>query len=439
MTTPLVRPRFLRWSVVAFVLLLPFVVLEAWDYMETRRLAASIAKIRERHEPVITLDIQPFVIPHGESADAARYYRAASMLVGMEWDEEQRTRLPARVTDAMWSDAWPDDLMADLRARVRRENEAMNLLDRAAPLAFEGFGSGYYARFALGDLMMLMRVAPLRTRLQALDGDGNAASRSLVAELRLQRVLGFSSGPTILGVTTAGLADTLRLIVNRSRPDADALSKLAAALREMDRDDRLKMYLLRSRASILDTGTYQGIELLNAGRVQSLSGSAALLRPWMMARLNERIETLNALIGNAARPWPERMEPPRSAYVCDSPRWGSSRLVDANVMAGVATDLALIRCARLVVAVEQYRLAHGQALPARIEDIVPAQLDALPIDPFSGKPLRFVAEDHGYLAYSFGRNLRDDGGQLPVRSTFSMPTPGTPTPANDLGIRIAHR
>jgi hypothetical protein len=89
--------------------------------------------------------------------------------------------------------------------------------------------------------------------------------------------------------------------------------------------------------------------------------------------------------------------------------------------------------------VEQYRLAHGGVLPARVEDVVPAQLDALPIDPFSGKPLRFVAEERGYVMYSFGRNLRDDSGQLPTRSTFAWPTPGAPTPANDLGIRITHR
>jgi hypothetical protein len=436
-TTPLVRPRFLKGSVVAFVLLLPFVFLEGWDYMETRRLATSIAKMREHHEPVITQDIQPFVIPHGESADASRYYRAASTLVGMEWDEEQRTRLRARVTDAIWSDVWPDDLVADLRARVAREEEAMGLMDRAAPLAFEGFGSGFFARFGLGDIMTLMRVAPLRTRLQALDGHGNAAASSLFAELRLQRV--GDSGPYFNGLTTSGLTDTLRLVVNRSHPDAEALSRIASSLREMDRDDRIKNYLLRSRASIMDTGNYQGIELLNAGRLQSMAGSAALMRPLLMARLNDRVDTLSALIDNAAKPWPERMEPPRSAYFSDSPTWGSSRLIDADVMASVATDLALIRCARVVVAVEQYRLAHRNALPSRIEDMASAHLDAIPIDPFSGKPMRFVAEDHGYVVYSFGRNLRDEGGQLPTKSAFPRPTPGAPTPANDLGIRITHR
>jgi len=436
-TITLVRPRFLKWSVAVFVLLVPFVIHAAWDYIETRRLALSIAKIRERHEPLVTFDIQPFVVPHGESADASRYYRAAAALVGIEWDEEQRTRLRARVTDAMSNDTWPAELMSDLRARVGRESEALGLMDRAAPLAFDGFGSGFFARFGIGDMMTLIRVAPLRTRLQALDGNGNGAANSLFAELRLQRVRDFSPFTGVIGFIS-GLADTLGLIVNRSHPDAEALSKIASGFHEMDRDDRLKDFLLRARASILDTGTYQGIELLNAGRVQSLAGSAALMRPWMMARLNERLETLNALIDGAARPWPERMNPPASAYVSETPRWGSSRVSDANVMAGLAADLALIRCARLVVAVEQYRLAHDQMLPSRIDAVVPSSLDALPIDPFSGKPLRFVPEGGGYVVYSVGRNLRDDGGQLSTRSTSQRPADAAPQ-ANDLGIRITHR
>jgi hypothetical protein len=409
------------------------------DYVETRRLATSIAKIRERHEPLLTLDIQPFVILHGESADAARYYRAASALVGLEWDEEQRTKLRVRMADAVSTDVWADQLLIDLRARVGREDEALRLMDRAAPLAFEGFGSGFFARFGGGDMMTLIRVAPLRTRLQALDGNGNAAADSLFAEIRLQRVLEYSPGPWFIGMFTSDLADSLKLIVNRSHPDERALSKIATALRELDRDDRLKTYLLRSRASILDTGTYQGIELLNAGRVQSLAGSATLMRPWMMARLNERIDTLNALIAAAARPWPERMDPPPSAYVSQTQRFGSSRGSDAPTMALLATGLTWVRCARLVVAVEQYRLAHGQSLPSRAGDVVPAYLDALPIDPFSGKPLRFVPEARGYVVYSFGRNLRDDGGQLPAKPTGPQPAAGVPAPVNDLGIRITHQ
>ena len=83
--------------------------------------------------------------------------------------------------------------------------------------------------------------------------------------------------------------------------------------------------------------------------------------------------------------------------------------------------------------------AHGQTLPARIEDVVPSYLDAVPIDPFTGRPLRFVVEERGYLVYSFGLNRRDDGGRLPTGRMAARPLPGMPAPAADLGIRISHR
>ena len=438
--TPLVRPRFLKWSAVAFVLLLPLVAHAAWDYAETRRLDSSIAKIRARHDPLTSQEIQHPVALTGEAADAARYYRGAASVVGPEWDEEQRTKLRARINDALWSDTWPDALVGDLRSRVLRDNDVYHLLDRATPLAFEGFGLGANYSVRSGEMLQLARVAPLRTLLRALDRDGNGAGASLYSELRLQRTLegALSPGP-VSAFTAAGLGDSIRLIVNRSQPDEAALSQIASRLRDMDHDDRLKMFLLRARASIFDSATYYGPELLNMGRIQSLAGSAAIMRPWMMKMLNERVETFGALIEGAGRPWPVRMDPPASAYFSDSPKWGSSRLIDSWLMTGIGSDVASIRCARIVVAVERYRLAHGQALPSRLEDLVPSLLDVVPIDPFSGKPLRFVTEDGGYVAYSLGLNRQDDGGRLATKDMVRQRFVDSAPPAADLGIRIAYR
>ncbi len=438
--SPRVRPQFIKWSVVAFVLLLPFVAHAAFDYAETQRLAASIAKIRARHEPLTSQEIQPAVILTGAAADAARYYRGAAAVVGPEWDEEQRTGLRARTADALWSGTWPDALVADLRNRVSRDEDVYRFLDRATPLAFEGFGAGSNPSVRAGEMQTLAGVAPLRTLLLALDGDGNGAAASFYAELRLQRTLeGARSPGNGPAFTTAGLANTVSLIVSRSHPGEAMLSKLATRLREMDRDDVLKMYLLRARASIFDTGTYQGVELLNAGRVQSMAGSAALMRPWMMARLNERVDTLNALITVADGPWPGRMDPPPSAYISNSPRWGSSRLSDTWRMTGLGGELATIRWARIVVAVERYRIAHGQALPPRLDDLVPSFLEAVPIDPFSAKLLRFLTEEDGYVVYSLGLNRRDDGGRLATKDMVRQRFVDSAPPAADLGIRITHR
>ena len=404
----LVRRRFLTASVIVFALLVPFVIHAAWDYAETWRLGQSIAEIRAKHEPLTIQEIQASHMLDGEAADSARYYRAAAALAG---PDASAMSIRARVTEALWSDAWPEALVGELRDRVARDGDALRLLDRATPLAFDGFGPGNLnARIA--EMLTLARVAPLRTRLLAIDGDGNGAAASLYAELRLQRTFDVDPAPSNLpGLTIAGLADSVALIVNRSHPDAAALARIAVPLRELDRDDRLKRHLLRTRAAFFDN------------RLEHWS----LWRPWVLKLLNERIETLGALIEGAGRPWPRPLDRPSGAYLSDS---ASERLfgeMDRGTMATVAIETAFIRCARSVVAVERYRLDHAGALPPRIQDLAPAYLDASPIDPFSGRPLRFVPQSGGYIVYSVGRDRRDQGGRLTRRDS------------PDLGIRIARR
>jgi hypothetical protein len=418
-----VRPRFVKWSVIVFVLLLPFVIHAAWDYAETWRLGRLVADIRANREPLTTQEIHSSHVVTGDAAKAARFYRAAAALAGSATGDEGVAKLHTRMNDAISSGTWPADLVADLRSRVAQDEEAFRLLDRATPLSFDGFGPGNLnARIA--EMLTLARLAPLRSRLLAVEGDGRGAAASLYAELRLQRTFDFDPLPSSLpGFTIAGLADSVGLIVNRANPDAAALADLTAPLRDLDRDDRLKMHLIRTRAAIFD---------------QRL-GSWSLARPWVMTLLNERIETLGALIEGANRPWPRRLDPAAGAYLSSTVSEERFRPIDAVQRDRIAGETALIRCARLVIAVERYRLEHGHALPARIDEMVPAFVDTVPVDPFSGKPLRLVADGAGYVVYSVGWNRGDDGGRLATPAMLARRSPGMPAPAVDLGIRIAHR
>jgi hypothetical protein len=84
----------------------------------------------------------------------------------------------------------------------------------------------------------------------------------------------------------------------------------------------------------------------------------------------------------------------------------------------VASDRTLSRearnqierhCARIALAALRFRLAHGN-LPESLDELVPSYLPAVPIDPWSGKPMRWVRENSGFVVYSIGQNLKDDGG-----------------------------
>ncbi len=68
---------------------------------------------------------------------------------------------------------------------------------------------------------------------------------------------------------------------------------------------------------------------------------------------------------------------------------------------------------RLLVGLHRYRRAAG-AFPERVQDLVPAYMDTVPIDPFDGHPFRY---DRGEgVVYSVGRDGTDSGGSTVPRS-----------------------
>jgi hypothetical protein len=77
-----------------------------------------------------------------------------------------------------------------------------------------------------------------------------------------------------------------------------------------------------------------------------------------------------------------------------------------------AEATAQLRAAETALAVERYRAANGQALPASLAELEPRYLATVPEDPFDGKPLRFHRlSPKGFVVYSIGRDRQDDGGK----------------------------
>ena len=72
-------------------------------------------------------------------------------------------------------------------------------------------------------------------------------------------------------------------------------------------------------------------------------------------------------------------------------------------------------------------LAASGEFPERLDQLVPQQLMTVPIDRFSGSPLKYRRTADGFELYSVGKNETDDGGR-----TF-----GDEKPGDDLVVRIS--
>jgi hypothetical protein len=64
----------------------------------------------------------------------------------------------------------------------------------------------------------------------------------------------------------------------------------------------------------------------------------------------------------------------------------------------------------IALALAAWKAEHG-SYPERLAEIMPVYLKELPLDHFSGKPPVYQRKGEGYILYSIGQNLKDDGGR----------------------------
>jgi hypothetical protein len=84
----------------------------------------------------------------------------------------------------------------------------------------------------------------------------------------------------------------------------------------------------------------------------------------------------------------------------------------------VATKFAYgqtaVNLARTAVALERYRLAHGE-YPETLDPLAPRFIPSVPLDVIGGQPLKYHRQTDGrFLLYSIGWNETDDGGKIVV-------------------------
>ena len=85
-----------------------------------------------------------------------------------------------------------------------------------------------------------------------------------------------------------------------------------------------------------------------------------------------------------------------------------------RVLSGHYRVTAARRLAATALAIRWYACEHNGELPARLEDLVPKYLPAVPLDPLAdGRPLNYHADVARPIVYSVGDNGVDDNGHEP--------------------------
>ena len=69
-----------------------------------------------------------------------------------------------------------------------------------------------------------------------------------------------------------------------------------------------------------------------------------------------------------------------------------------------------VRCAKTALALELYRQENGGKSPPELNALLPKFLAKVCVDPFTGMALRYRPMSQGYMVYSVGADLVDNGG-----------------------------
>ena len=82
----------------------------------------------------------------------------------------------------------------------------------------------------------------------------------------------------------------------------------------------------------------------------------------------------------------------------------------SRAMRAAAETKARLVALKIALAIERFRLANSNALPATLDALVPNYCPASPRDPFDDQPLRYKKLPRGYVVYSIGADGVDNGG-----------------------------
>jgi len=154
------------------------------------------------------------------------------------------------------------------------------------------------------------------------------------------------------------------------------------------------------RFAWLDQDEYHNLKIMQ--QLLGMARSAAEAKSF--AGVRSDIDQLES--GNSVRSFYDRLRYP-------APDLGITLSRVVNKAMRAETERSIVICA---IALKRYSLRHGKA-PGSLDSLVPAFVQAVPIDYMDGKPMKYqLNADGSFSLYSVGEDLHDDGGDAALQT-----------------------
>ncbi|MBI3838191.1 MAG: hypothetical protein HY288_09705 [Planctomycetia bacterium] len=432
------RPlKFAGLGLVALVAL--FVIYAAVaDYRASTRLERKLAQLRAAGEPTQLADLARE--PIRPENNAATYFdRAESGILAIDkevWatyeaasEVDQKAFDALRLTPAMQNsirsslDAYPQAIAlleraadcTDYDPQLIMKDETGNFLADLGKLVADQLPKIQNQRAA-------MRVLDYHALLMLADGKPEEALRDTLVMLRLSRkfeqdamMVGYLVAVACRNIALHRVNEILRLgpIPDPARKSLDLELSLA------DEIESYRRALKRERIYGM-----QMFREMSLGRSQFVP----INLEWLLCGMfkNDECSYLDLVSEQIA-------EASGTSAQFDEAKFRNAGTLTRSVLPGIQAfhsakchDEARIRCLRILNAIQRHGPIGVGAL--HLADLgLPAEAT---IDPFNGEALNVKKTDDGWLVYSVGKNLKDDGGKLDESMTDVGLGPYEPSPPN---------
>ncbi|MDT8302667.1 MAG: hypothetical protein RQ760_14380 [Sedimentisphaerales bacterium] len=419
-----VRRRFKIWHGIAALLLLLFVLFRVNGSLKLKK---QIEILRTKGYPVTLEELNRWYdIPDGVDNAADVYMDAFSNYV--EWDSETRKTLPVVGRAPLPARTQPmDDPNQQLVKNFLSDNEKiLTLLHEAASIKHCRYPIDFNqesdpAAPWLKNLRNCTHLLHLNVLIQCENNNSEKAMESIRTNLSLAKS---SNVPLLIhrlvqiAVKTTAYNSIERLL-NRIQLTEEQLMKLSAEINTLSNDEGYKRVLIGENCIGLQT--FQGHVREVSERLGSQGGLSIIFIAFLrLTGLNDRdamkyIDIMQEFIDAMELPANERLlvfdSIQKDAHSRKRGGMLTRMLMPAfgRIMQIETRHLADLRVTQTALVIERYRLADGH-LPESLDDLVPAFLEAVPTDPFDGQNLKYRKLETGFVVYSVGDDLTDEGG-----------------------------
>lgn len=410
---------------------------------------ARVAAIRAANLPISGAEIGTWTPTPAPEKNGAPILTQAFALLHELPDPRSKTELS--LTNLFSTNQWTTQVRDAVRTYVQTNTAALDGIRKGLSFSEFRYPVKYDETWAaqLPHLAKVKHAASVLAMQAALTAEGGATNewpKSVADQIALAETL---NGEMLLisqlvrhaSLRTA--SQTAAWCLSHGAPGAEECLKLQTAFLRAADTNLLPQALIGERAAVLPM--FQ-MNFSDFERFANSSSSGGEMQPPMERDLTNQWGGFLGVIGLADRDkifYMDTMEraiehaklgPPESlktrhelneASVIAKSRFhvvtGTFLPALAKVAVRFATGQAEARMAGTAFAIERYRHAKG-TLPHTLQDLVPDFIPAPPIDPYDGKPLRYIPSEKGYRLYSIGDDESDDGGQSPPkRKKFNDP------------------